>query len=138
MKHEIGISQPGFFVEDWPGKYEVFSWLEYVVTVPNPIFLITTYKENGKPNANLHSWGFPVGDCDHFSFRLVLRRFLKISWKMMRSATPVLHAKLPSWSARRASPNAFLTWNAASSGTARYARAAAGNSAGARRARRGG
>jgi flavin reductase (DIM6/NTAB) family NADH-FMN oxidoreductase RutF len=72
MKHEIGTAQPEYLVEDWPGKYSVFSWLEYVITVPNPIFLITTLKENGKPNANLHSWGFPVGDCDHFSILLAL------------------------------------------------------------------
>lgn len=70
MKHEIGIAQPEFLTEDWPGKYDVFSWLEYVVTVPNPIFLVTTFKENGKPNANLHSWGFPVGDRGHYSMLL--------------------------------------------------------------------
>jgi len=72
MKHEIGTTQPDYIIEDWPGKNEVFSWLEYIVTVPNPIFLVTTYKENGKPNANLHSWGFPVGDRNHFSFLLAL------------------------------------------------------------------
>jgi flavin reductase (DIM6/NTAB) family NADH-FMN oxidoreductase RutF len=70
MKHEIGISQPDFLVEDWPGKYSVFSWLEYVITVPNPIFLVTTLKENGKANANLHSWGFPLGDRNHYSVLL--------------------------------------------------------------------
>ena len=26
MKHEIGISQPSYLVEDWPNKYQVFSW----------------------------------------------------------------------------------------------------------------
>lgn len=72
MKHELGLTQPDYLIEDWPNKYEVFSWLEYIITVPNPIFLITTYKENGKPNANLHSWGFPVGDRGQFSFLLAL------------------------------------------------------------------
>lgn len=72
MKHEIGITQPETLIEDWPNKFQVFSWLEYIVTVPNPIFLVTTYKENGKPNANLHSWGFPVGDRDHYSFLLAI------------------------------------------------------------------
>jgi flavin reductase (DIM6/NTAB) family NADH-FMN oxidoreductase RutF len=72
MKHEIGITQPDYLIEDWPNKYQVFSWLEYIVTVPNPIFLVTTYKENGKPNANLHSWGFPLGDRDHYSFLLAI------------------------------------------------------------------
>ena len=47
MKHELGVTQPPFLVEDWPGNYEIFSWLEYIVTVPNPMFLVTTFKENG-------------------------------------------------------------------------------------------
>jgi flavin reductase (DIM6/NTAB) family NADH-FMN oxidoreductase RutF len=72
MKHEIGISQPSYLVEDWPGKYDVFSWLEYVVTVPNPIFLVTTRKANGAANANLHSWGLLVGERDHYSSLLAL------------------------------------------------------------------
>ena len=25
MKHEIGIDQPAYLVEDWPGKYELDS-----------------------------------------------------------------------------------------------------------------
>lgn len=72
MKHEIGITQPEYLVEDWPGKYEVFSWLEYVVSVPNPIFLITTRKANGAPNACLHSWGLLVGERDNYSSLLAL------------------------------------------------------------------
>lgn len=72
MKHEISITQPDYIVSDWPGKNDVFSWLEYIVTVPNPICLITTYKDNGKPNANLHSWGYPVGDREHYSFLMSL------------------------------------------------------------------
>lgn len=67
MKQEIRIAQPEYLVEDWPGKYEVFSWLEYIVTVPNPIFIITTRKENGMPNANLTSWGFLIGEKDQYS-----------------------------------------------------------------------
>ena len=72
MKHEIGITQPSYLVEDWPGKYDVFSWLEYIVTVPNPIFLVTTRKTNGAANANLHSWGFLVGERDHYSSLLAV------------------------------------------------------------------
>ncbi|MBN1139537.1 MAG: flavin reductase [Anaerolineae bacterium] len=72
MKHEIGINQPSYLVEDWPNKYTVFSWLEYVVTVPNPIFLVTTLKANGAANANLHSWGLVVGDHDGYSSLLAL------------------------------------------------------------------
>jgi flavin reductase (DIM6/NTAB) family NADH-FMN oxidoreductase RutF len=72
MRHEIGIDQPPYLVEDWPNKYQVFSWLEYVVTVPNPIFLVTTRKANGAANANLHSWGLLVGERDHYSSLLAL------------------------------------------------------------------
>ena len=72
QKHEISIAQPAHLTEDWPGKFDFFSWLEYVVTVPNPIFLITTRKANGAPNANLHSWGLLTGDRDHYSSLLAL------------------------------------------------------------------
>lgn len=61
MKHEIGIEKPEYVVEDWSGKYSAFSWLEYVVTVPNAIFIVTTLKPNGNANANLHSWGLLLG-----------------------------------------------------------------------------
>jgi flavin reductase (DIM6/NTAB) family NADH-FMN oxidoreductase RutF len=72
MKHEIGIEQPDFLDEDWPGKYEVFSWLEYVVTVPNPIYIVSTRKANGAPNANLQSWGLLVGEPGHYTSLLAL------------------------------------------------------------------
>jgi len=72
MKHEMGIAQPEYLVEDWPSKYEVFSWLEYAVTVPNPIFIVTTRKANGAPNANLHSWGLLIGERDNYSSLLAL------------------------------------------------------------------
>jgi flavin reductase (DIM6/NTAB) family NADH-FMN oxidoreductase RutF len=67
MKREISITQPEYPIEDWPGKYEVFSWLEYVVTVPNPIYIITTRKANGAPNANLQSWGLLIGEKGNYS-----------------------------------------------------------------------
>ena len=72
MKREISITQPEYLIEDWPGKYEVFSWLEYIVTVPNPIYLITTRKANGAPNANLQSWGLLVGERGNYSSLLAL------------------------------------------------------------------
>lgn len=72
MKHEIDITQPAYLIEDWPGKYEIFSWLEYIVTVPNPIFIITTRKANGAPNANLQSWGLLVGESGYYSSLLAL------------------------------------------------------------------
>ena len=72
MKCEIAITQPEYLVEDWPGKYEIFSWLEYVVTVPNPIFIVTTRKANGAPNANLQAWGLLIGEKGNYSSLLAL------------------------------------------------------------------
>ncbi len=72
MKREIDIVQPDYLIEDWPGKYEIFSWLEYIVSVPNPIFLITTRKANGASNANLHSWGLLIGEKGNYSSLLAL------------------------------------------------------------------
>ena len=72
MKREIDITQPEYLIEDWPGKYEVFSWLEYVVTVPNPIFIVTTRKPNGAANANLQSWGLLIGEKGNYSSLLAL------------------------------------------------------------------
>jgi flavin reductase (DIM6/NTAB) family NADH-FMN oxidoreductase RutF len=67
MKHEIPVGTPENLQEIWPGSYNLFSWLEYAVTIPYPMFLITTRKANGKPNACLHSWGFLAGDRDHYT-----------------------------------------------------------------------
>lgn len=33
-----------------------FSWLEFVTSIPSPMFLVTSYKENGKANACMQSW----------------------------------------------------------------------------------
>jgi len=65
-KHEFDIEKPKNLQEEWPGQYKVFSWLEYVVNIPYPIFIITTYKTDGKTNANLWSWGFFAGEENGF------------------------------------------------------------------------
>jgi len=72
MKNEISIEQPDYLIEDWPGKFESFSWLEYVVNIPNPIFIVTTRKENGAANANLQSWGLLIGDKGNYTSLLAL------------------------------------------------------------------
>jgi flavin reductase (DIM6/NTAB) family NADH-FMN oxidoreductase RutF len=33
-----------------------FTWHEFVMSIPQPLFVATTYKSNGKPNACLQSW----------------------------------------------------------------------------------
>ena len=67
MKHEIQVGTPENLEEIWAGSYDLFSWLDYVVNIPQPIFLITTRKANGEPNACLHAWGFLVGDRDNYT-----------------------------------------------------------------------
>lgn len=57
MKHsyrETPDSIQGTFAEY--AKSIGFSWKEFVMTVPSPLFLVTTYKANGLPNACMQSW----------------------------------------------------------------------------------
>jgi flavin reductase (DIM6/NTAB) family NADH-FMN oxidoreductase RutF len=76
MKHEFGIEQPSHLSAPWPGKYKLFSWLEYAINIPYPVFIITSFKENGKPNACLHSWGCFGGDGNgYYSILTMLKSY---------------------------------------------------------------
>ena len=66
MKTEIGTERPAHYKEFWPGMYDLFSHYEYVSNIPQPLFLITTLKENGKVNACFHAWGAFSGDAGGF------------------------------------------------------------------------
>lgn len=33
-----------------------FSWMEFVTAIPSPLFVVTSYKANGQPNACMQSW----------------------------------------------------------------------------------
>lgn len=76
MKHFFTTRQPEGLIEDWPGKYAIFSWLEFAITVPNPIYVVTTEKPGGVPNANLQSWGMPLneGGKNHFLMAILRRQ----------------------------------------------------------------
>lgn len=39
-----------------------FSWMDFVTAIPAPLFVVTSYKSNGKPNACLQSWASFNGD----------------------------------------------------------------------------
>jgi len=39
-----------------------FSWMDFVTAVPAPLFVVTSYKSNGKSNACLQSWACFDGD----------------------------------------------------------------------------
>ena len=43
-----------------------FSWMEFIAAIPAPLFVVTTYKSNGKPNACLQSWSCFTGEDDRF------------------------------------------------------------------------
>lgn len=39
-----------------------FSWMENVLAIPAPLVCVTSYKDNGKPNATMQSWLTFTGD----------------------------------------------------------------------------
>ncbi|HCS40240.1 MAG TPA: hypothetical protein DIW44_11745 [Anaerolineaceae bacterium] len=62
MKIKIGGTKPDNFVDRWPGEFEIFSHFEMALGIPHALFLITTLKENGKPNVCFQSWSSFYGD----------------------------------------------------------------------------
>lgn len=61
MKHELS-AQPASFKETWPKQYSIFSWIEFVASIPQAIMVITTWKEGRLPNACLQAWAMYTGD----------------------------------------------------------------------------
>jgi len=43
-----------------------FSWMEFIAAIPAPLFVVTSYKSNGKPNACLQSWSSFTGEDNRF------------------------------------------------------------------------
>lgn len=43
-----------------------FSWMDFLTAIPSPLFLVTSYKSNGKPNACLQSWACFCGENNRF------------------------------------------------------------------------
>ena len=62
MKIEIGIERPSFFQPAYPEEFDLFSHLELAAAIPQVLFALTTWKENGKPNVCFHSWSCFHGD----------------------------------------------------------------------------
>lgn len=62
MKIEIGIERPSFFQPAYPEEFDLFSHLELAAAIPQVLFAVTTWKENGKPNVCFHSWSCFHGD----------------------------------------------------------------------------
>lgn len=62
MKIEIGKEFPKYFKPAYPEEFELFSHFEVVSGIPNVLFAVTTWKENGKPNVCFHGWSCFHGD----------------------------------------------------------------------------
>ena len=106
MKHEYGVEKPPYLQEAWPGKYRLVSWQEYAVNIPYPVFISTTLKENGKPNACLHSWGcFAGGDQVYCSVLTMLNTYHTAA-NIRRTAewVSIFHRSIYSTGACRPSP----------------------------------
>jgi len=43
-----------------------FSWMDFVTAIPAPLFLVTSYKSNGMPNACMQSWACFTGSGSGF------------------------------------------------------------------------
>lgn len=59
-------SKPESFQEQWPGEFTSFSWQDFLTCIPSPLFLVTSYKDNGKANACLQSWSTFLGENGEF------------------------------------------------------------------------
>ena len=62
MKIEIGRDFPDWFQPAYPEEFELFSHFEVTAAIPTPLFAVTTWKENGRPNVCFHSWSCFHGD----------------------------------------------------------------------------
>ena len=58
--------KPDYIKENWEGKWEIFSWIEFVSAIPQVLFLVTTQKESGLPNLAFQSWSTFTGEGDNF------------------------------------------------------------------------
>jgi hypothetical protein len=61
MKIEIS-EKPQSFSTKWPEQYKIFSWIEFVASIPQAIGVVTTFKEGNIPNACPWSWMMYSGD----------------------------------------------------------------------------
>lgn len=66
MKIEIGKTKPANFTEAWPGELSMSSHFECGAVVPNVLSMITTLKENGKPNACFYAGITFAGGPEHY------------------------------------------------------------------------
>ena len=61
MKIDFPVTSPQGVRPGWEGQFQVFSWYNFVLNVPTPLYIVTTLKKNGLPNAQLTAWGMLLG-----------------------------------------------------------------------------
>jgi flavin reductase (DIM6/NTAB) family NADH-FMN oxidoreductase RutF len=66
MNFEHSNIKPEHIKENWPDQCKIFSWLEFVCAIPHVLFMVTTFKENGLPNAAFHGWSSFTGEGDSY------------------------------------------------------------------------
>lgn len=66
MNFEHDIIKPENFMEDWEGQFDVLPWMAYITSIPHVIYVITTLKEDGIPNACLQGWSSFSGEGDNY------------------------------------------------------------------------
>lgn len=66
MKKDFS-TRPETITEQWCHDCGGFSWQDFVTAIPEPVFVVTGWKSNGKENACLQSWStFVGGSADDF------------------------------------------------------------------------
>jgi flavin reductase (DIM6/NTAB) family NADH-FMN oxidoreductase RutF len=72
MKINFPVIPPGDIKPGWEGQFHIFSWYNFIVNIPSAVYIITTTKENGLPNAQLNAWGMLIGSGSEPKFLLQL------------------------------------------------------------------
>ena len=53
-----------------------FNWMEFVISVPSPLYIMTSYKSNGQPNACMQSWTtFTGGESGYFAIVSAVNKY---------------------------------------------------------------
>ncbi len=72
MKIDLPVVPPADIQQGWDGQFQIFSWYNFVLNIPTAVFIVTTQKENGLPNAQLNAWGMLLGSGTEPKFVLQL------------------------------------------------------------------
>ena len=70
MKIDLPVIPPTDIQQGWDGQFRLFSWYNFVLNIPTTVFIVTTRKENGLPNAQLNAWGMLLGSGREPTFML--------------------------------------------------------------------